>query len=62
MLVGTLGATGLADDYWTPISDQGRKMSGVEIHANVAATLFSTRFMREGPAPVQVLIIVGLAC
>jgi diguanylate cyclase (GGDEF)-like protein len=61
VLIGTLGATGLADDYWTPISDQGRKMAGVEIHANVAATLFSTRFMREGPPVVQVLINLSLA-
>jgi diguanylate cyclase (GGDEF)-like protein len=61
VLVGTLGASGLADDYWTPISDQGRKMAGVEIHANVAATLFSTRFMREESPLVQVLITLSLA-
>jgi diguanylate cyclase (GGDEF)-like protein len=36
-------------------------MAGVEIHANVAATLFSTRFISEGPPPLQVLITLSLA-
>jgi diguanylate cyclase (GGDEF)-like protein len=61
VLVGALGATGLADDYWTPTSDQGRKMAGVEIHANAAATLFSMNFMRTTPAAAQVALFVGLA-
>jgi diguanylate cyclase (GGDEF)-like protein len=61
VLIGALGATGLADDYWTPMSDQGRKMAGVEIHANVAATLFSTRFLAEAPLPLDILIILSLA-
>src|SRR5579859_7153280 len=61
VFVGTLGAVGLADDYWTPISDQGRKMAGVEIHANVAATLFSTRFLTDASAPLDSLIILAIA-
>jgi diguanylate cyclase (GGDEF)-like protein len=61
VLVGALGATGLADDYWTPTSDQGHKMSGVEIHANVAATLYSNQFLREVPAPARAGLIGGLA-
>jgi adenylate cyclase len=59
--IGLLGATGFADDYWTPVSDQGHKMSGVEIHANVAATVLSTQFLREAPLPVQLGLIGGLA-
>ncbi len=61
VLVGALGATGLADDYWTPTSDHGNKMAGVEIHANVAASLFSSRFLREAPLPSQVLLIFFVA-
>jgi adenylate cyclase len=59
--IGLLGATGFADDYWTPVSDQGHKMSGVEIHANVAATLVSTQFLRQAPLPAQLGLIAGLA-
>ena len=59
--VGLLGATGFADDYWTPVSDQGHKMSGVEIHANVAATLISTQFLRDAPLPLQLGLIVALS-
>jgi diguanylate cyclase (GGDEF)-like protein len=61
VLVGALGATGLADDYWTPTSDQGRTMAGVEIHANVAASIFSSRFLRESPPPWEVAIIFAIA-
>jgi adenylate cyclase len=61
VLVGATGAVGLADDYWTPVSSQGRKMAGVEIHANVAATLFSTQFLRDAPVPAQVGLVIGLA-
>jgi len=57
--IGLLGATGFADDYWTPVSDQGHKMSGVEIHANVAATLVSTQFLRAAALPVE-LALIGL--
>ena len=59
--VGLLGATGFADDYWTPVSDQGHKMSGVEVHANVAATVLSTQFLHEPPLPIQLAVIVLLA-
>ena len=61
VFIGTLGAVGLADDYWTPMSDQGRKMAGVEIHANVAATLFSTRFLADASEPLEILIILTIA-
>ena len=61
VFVGLLGAAGFADDYWTPVSDQGRKMSGLEIHANVAATLLSTQFVRDAPLPLDLALIFGLA-
>jgi len=62
VFVGALGATGLADDYWTPVSPQGgRKMAGVEIHANVAATIFSAQFLRDAPIATQIALIFGLA-
>ncbi len=61
VFVGLLGAAGFADDYWTPVSDQGRKMSGMEIHANVAATLLSTQFVRDAPLPLDLAAIFGLA-
>ncbi len=60
VLVGASGAAGLADDYWTPVSVDS-KMAGVEIHANVAATLLSTQFLREAPQWVEVGLIVVLA-
>src|SRR5207248_1666191 len=53
VFVGLLGATGFADDWWTPVSEQGLKMAGVEVHANVAATLLSTQYLREAPLPIQ---------
>lgn len=62
VLVGALGATGLADDYWTPTSQQsGRKMAGVEIHANVAATIFSAQFLHDAPAAADVAVILVVA-
>ncbi|MGI9146589.1 MAG: CHASE2 domain-containing protein, partial [Chloroflexota bacterium] len=61
VLIGFLGTTGFADDWWTPVSDQGRKMAGVEVHANVAATLLSSEYLRTSAVPIQVAVIVGLA-
>jgi adenylate cyclase len=60
VFVGALGAVGLADDFWTPTSQQGSKMAGVEIHANVAATLFSAEFLRAAPLGMQIALIVLL--
>jgi diguanylate cyclase (GGDEF)-like protein len=61
VFVGTLGATGLADDYWTPTSSAGRKMAGVEIHANSAATLFSTSYLQTVPWTAQLGLFLGIA-
>jgi len=42
VFIGLLGATGFADDYWTPVSTVATgKMDGVEIHANAAATILA---------------------
>jgi adenylate cyclase len=60
VLIGASGAAGLADDYWTPVS-RASKMSGVEIHANVASTVLSTQFLRQPGLLWQVLLIVGVA-
>jgi adenylate cyclase len=61
VFIGLLGAAGFADDYWTPVSDQGHKMAGVEIHANVAATLLSTQFLRDAPLAADLAVVVLLA-
>jgi adenylate cyclase len=62
VFVGALDAAGLADDYWTPTSQRsGSKMAGVEIHANVAATIFSAQFVRDAPAGAVVGVIAGSA-
>ncbi len=61
VLVGAAGASGLADDFWTPVSTAGRKMAGLEVHANVVATLFSTQFLRTSPPYLQVAPVLGLS-
>ena len=61
VFVGLLGATGFADDWWTPVSQQGLKMAGVEVHANVAGTLLSTQYLRAAPLAVQLGLGVTLA-
>ena len=68
VFVGMLGAQGFADDYWTPVSTATTgKMSGVEIHANAAATLVRAAFLTpEDPAVTTatillLAIIAGLA-
>ncbi|MBI4306488.1 MAG: adenylate/guanylate cyclase domain-containing protein [Chloroflexi bacterium] len=59
VLVG-LVATGFADDYWTPPS-VGRKMSGVEIHANAMETILRPAFLRRAGELEAVLAIVLFA-
>ena len=61
VFVGLLGATGFADDWWTPVSEQGLKMAGVEVHANVAATLLSTQYLQAAALPIQLGLGVALA-
>lgn len=61
VFVGFSNAVGFADDYWTPVSTQGLKMDGVEIHANVAATLLSTQFLRDAPLAEDVALLFLIA-
>jgi adenylate cyclase len=61
VFVGLLGATGFADDWWTPVSEQGLKMAGVEVHANVAATLLSSQYLRAAPLVAQLGLGIALA-
>jgi len=58
-----LGATaeGLGDQWWsTPFSGTGRRMPGVEIHANAIETLYSKRWIREVPGAVLFVILAGI--
>jgi len=52
-------AGGLSDQWFTPFAEAGRKMSGVEIHANAIDTLFAGRAIREvHPLAVFALLAV----
>jgi adenylate cyclase len=61
VMIGASGAAGLADEFWTPVSRGGQRMAGVEIHANVAATLLSTQFLRTSPLWLQIGLSIVLA-
>ncbi|HUR02674.1 MAG TPA: adenylate/guanylate cyclase domain-containing protein [Nonomuraea sp.] len=61
VFLGLHNAFAFADDYWTPASVEGQKMAGVEIHANTAATLFSTQFLVEVPLAASIALIFLLA-
>jgi adenylate cyclase len=62
VFVGMLGAQGFADDYWTPVSTATTgKMSGVEIHANAAATLVRAAFLTPEDPTVTTATILLLA-
>ena len=57
VLVG-ITAEGLGDDWMTPFSTVGRRMSGVEIHANALDSIYAERSVR----PVSDLIVwLGVA-
>src|SRR5207249_5023862 len=57
VLIG-LTAEGLGDSWFTPFAETGKKMSGVEIHANAIDTLYSGRAITETPV---LLFWLGLA-
>jgi signal transduction histidine kinase/CHASE2 domain-containing sensor protein len=57
VLIGVT-AEGLGDDWMTPFSLDGRRMSGVEIHANALETIYSG--LRIQPVP-DFAVLVGLA-
>ncbi len=57
VLVG-ITAEGLGDDWMTPFSAAGRRMSGIEIHANALDSIYAQRSVR----PVSgVIVWLGLA-
>ena len=51
-------AEGSSDQWLTPFALEGKKMSGVEVHANVIDTLYAGRAIKEVP---DAAILVGLA-
>ena len=57
VLVGST-AEGLGDDWMTPFSAAGRRMSGIEVHANLLETIFSERRIQVVP---DVLVFFALA-
>jgi signal transduction histidine kinase len=54
-----LTAEGSSDQWFTPVAETGRKMSGVEIHANAIDTLYAGRAIAEDESGV--LLFVTLA-
>jgi len=58
VLVGLTAEGGPDDQWFTPFAETGKKMSGVEIHANAIDTLFAGREIKEaGPGT----LFLGLA-
>jgi signal transduction histidine kinase len=51
-------AEGLGDQWFTPFAQAGKKMSGVEIHANAIETLYAGRTINEVNA---LWVVAGLA-
>jgi PAS domain S-box-containing protein len=51
-------AEGLGDNWFTPFSENQKKMSGVEVHANVIDTLYAGRAINETPVAA---LLAGLA-
>lgn len=57
VLIGST-AEGLQDQWFTPFSETGRKMSGVEIHANAIDTLYAGRAIVEAS---DIVVLLALA-
>ncbi len=57
VLVGAT-AEGLGDDWMTPFSASGRRMSGIEIHANALDSIYADRSVRPLP---DLLVWLGVA-
>lgn len=58
ILIGEMGATGLRDVQYTPVS-RGIEMPGVEIHANTIQTMLTGKFLQTQDIKRQ-LISIGL--
>ena len=64
VLVGAT-AEGLGDDWMTPFSASGRRMSGIEIHANALDSIYADRSVRSLPDLVVwlgVAALIGMLC
>lgn len=61
VMVGVMRSTALSDEYYVPIQADGRKMTGVEIHANAIETLIQNRPITDQSPLAQALMIVVLA-
>ncbi len=59
VLIGST-AEGLGDQWFTPFAEQGRRMSGVEIHANAIETLYAGRTITETPEAIVLLALAAL--
>ncbi len=57
VLVGAT-AEGLGDDWMTPFSVSGRRMSGIEIHANALDSIYAGRNVASVP---DLVVLLGLA-
>lgn len=57
-------ATGLTDDYFTPVSRSGEKMPGVEVHANTFETIRNALFLVEHDqgGVIGVILFFSLLC
>ncbi|WP_415888980.1 EAL domain-containing protein [Neptuniibacter sp. SY11_33] len=60
VLVGAT-ASGMGDAISTPVSGQHQRMPGVELNANIAASLMDKRFLFELTPTVHLIITLGLA-
>ena len=60
VLIGAY-ATGLQDDYYTPIS-HNVKMNGVEIHANIINNIDNDMFIKDANKAVQFIINIIFVC
>jgi signal transduction histidine kinase/CHASE2 domain-containing sensor protein len=61
VMVGVMRSTALSDEYYVPVQTDGRKMTGVEIHANAVETLIQDRPLQAQSPLAQALMIGGLA-
>jgi signal transduction histidine kinase/CHASE2 domain-containing sensor protein len=61
VMVGVMRSTALSDEYYVPIQADGRKMTGVEIHANAIETLIQDRPLVAQSPLAQALMISVLA-
>src|SRR5262245_24656442 len=60
--IALIGFAAEGVDQWpfTPFAKSGRRMSGVEIHANAIETLYTHRWIREVPEVVLFFAVAGI--